>query len=66
MRQLSALMRGAINLIVAGFIALIGAGAATEVAQGRFVTPLIAVGLLCGAAGVGLLILARKREQGKS
>jgi hypothetical protein len=66
MRQLSGLMRGAINLIMAGFIALVGAGAAAEVAHGRYVAPLIAVALLCGAAGAGLLALARKREQGKS
>jgi hypothetical protein len=66
MRQLSGLMRGAINLIMAGFIALIGAGAAAEVGHGRYAAPLIAVALLCGATGAGLLVLARKREQGRS
>jgi hypothetical protein len=60
MRHLSGLVRGAINTIMAGFIVLVGAGAAAEVGQTKVAVLLVVLALLCAAAGASLLITARR------
>jgi hypothetical protein len=61
MRHPSGLVRGAINTIMAGFIVLVGAGAAAEVGQAKVAELLVVLSLLCGAAAASLLITARRR-----
>jgi hypothetical protein len=63
MRHLSGLTRGAVNVIMAGFFVLVGAGAAAQAGRGKVAELLVVLALLCGAAGGGLLVLARRREQ---
>ncbi|MGD0067891.1 MAG: hypothetical protein ABSB76_31225 [Streptosporangiaceae bacterium] len=63
MRHLSGLTRGAVNVIMAGFFVLVGAGAAAQAGRGKVADLLVVVALLCGAAGGSMLMLARRRGQ---
>jgi hypothetical protein len=63
MRHLPGLTRGAVNVIMAGFFVLVGAGAAAQAGRGKVADLLVVLALLLGAAGSGMLVLARKRGQ---
>jgi hypothetical protein len=63
MRHLSGLTRGAVNVIMAGFFVLVGAGAAAQAGRGEVADLLVVLALLCGATGGSMLMLARRRGQ---